>query len=82
MSKKLPVIGDCVVFVNPQGMECYALVTAVWGFSPAMPAINVVIVSWDEKRTDQYGRQLERISSVVHGDHQAAGGNYWHHVPR
>lgn len=38
---------------------------------------NLVWVSTDVKRTDQYGQQLIRESSVVHKGSQPAHGNYW-----
>lgn len=38
---------------------------------------NLVWISGDEKRTDSYGRQLIRESSVVHKGSQPAHGNYW-----
>jgi hypothetical protein len=38
---------------------------------------NLVWISGDEQRTDSYGRQLIRESSVVHKGSQPAHGNYW-----
>lgn len=38
---------------------------------------NLVWVSGDAKRTDSYGQQLIRESSVVHKGSQPAHGNYW-----
>lgn len=37
---------------------------AVWNRDPG--CINVVIVSKDEGKTDPYGRQIERHTSVMH----------------
>lgn len=38
------------------------------------PCINLVIVSPNEDCQDQYGRQLERHTSVVHQSHSSAVG--------
>jgi hypothetical protein len=38
---------------------------------------NLVWVSGDEKRKDDYGRQTCRESSVVHKGSQPAQGNFW-----
>ena len=40
------------------------------------PMINVVIASPDPERTDAYGRQIERPSSVPHRS-AAVHGRYW-----
>ena len=78
MSDKIAV-GDCVVFTDPVAQDHQALVTAVWGSkdSPNEPAINIVFVSDDENRTDQYGRQVLHNTSVVHRSMQAAHGMFW-----
>ncbi len=72
-------IGDSVIFTDAVAQEHPALVTAVWGDvnSPYEPAINIVFVSPDKDRTDQYGRQLERHTSVVHKTAQPAHGMFW-----
>lgn len=74
--------GDHVIFVDAKGQEHDALVTEVFGSETWTrdyegPCINVVFVSTDENRTDQYGRQLERVTSVVPLDRQFAKGMYW-----
>ncbi len=53
-------VGDAVIFVDPIRNEHDALVTAVW----SKDCINVVFVSADESKTDSYGRQIERETSV------------------
>lgn len=53
-------VGDTVIFVDPVRRERAAVVTAVWG----PDCINVVFVSNDESKTDSYGRQIERETSV------------------
>jgi hypothetical protein len=40
-------------------------------------SINVVIVCDDPLKTDTYGNQIERHTSVVHKDRQTAHGFYW-----
>jgi hypothetical protein len=55
-------------------------VTAIHGngYGPEnQPTINLVYVSTDEQKTDNYGRQIERRSSVVHKSNQGAPGYYW-----
>lgn len=71
-------IGDEVRYVDPKGREIRALVTAWWGDPSATDAsINVVFVTPDSDKTDSYGRQTERATSVPHKSNQAAPGNYW-----
>lgn len=53
-------IGDSVTFIDSFRKENPALVTAVW--SPN--CINLVVVSNDSDKTDTYGRQIERYTSV------------------
>lgn len=76
MSEHGPQIGDVVVFVDPRGREHNAVVTANWGQTPTA-SINVVWVTSDESKTDSYGRQIDRATSVVHESNQAAHGNFW-----
>jgi len=77
-------IGDQVIYVDSLAREHFALVTNVWpGMAPAVsdePGCNVVFVSGDGSKTDPYGRQLERATSVVHKGKQPAHGNYWKRV--
>lgn len=75
-------IGDAVVFVDPYGKEHQALVTTVFtsghpGDDGPKPSVNVVYVSGDETKYDQYGRQVERSTSVVNEVNQAAHGMFW-----
>ena len=42
-----------------------------------LPPLNVVFVSDDDKRQDQYGRQLERETSVPHKEANLVHGFYW-----
>jgi hypothetical protein len=71
-------IGDAVTFVDAHAVERPALVTHIWGsMGGSQPGVNVVIIANDESKTDQYGRQLERHTSVVHQSAQPAHGWYW-----
>ena len=66
-------VGDVVVYHNPVAKAFKALVTAVW--SPN--CINVVIVSGDDTKTDSYGRQIERVTSLTWGGNMQVHGNYF-----
>lgn len=55
-------VGESVTYVDSLRNLRSAIVTAVW--SPT--CINLVIVSPDETKTDTYGRQIERFTSVMH----------------
>jgi hypothetical protein len=66
-------VGDSVVFVDPTRHEHNAVVTAVW----SKDCINVVFVSTDENKTDSYGRQIERETSVMrHSDTNCFGRSF------
>lgn len=41
------------------------------------PLVNLVILSDDEERTDSYGRQIERPTSISHASDNKSHGNYW-----
>jgi hypothetical protein len=72
--------GSVVVFVDSERKEYEALVTAVWDCGlpeGQMPSINLLYVSDDESREDEWGRQIIRESSVVHTSNNSAPGNYW-----
>jgi hypothetical protein len=73
------VIGQHVVFTDAHGMGHPALITAVHGSAGPdwQPSINVVIVTDDTSKTDPYGRQIERHTSVVHKAMQGAHGMFW-----
>jgi hypothetical protein len=66
-------VGETVIYHDPVGTPFNALVTAVW--TPT--CINVVIVSDDESRTDSYGRQIERRTSLQHKSLVPVHGNYF-----
>lgn len=71
--ERVPKVGETVIFTNPRAVDNMALVTAVW--SPT--CINVVFVSGDEDKKDQYGRQVERQTSVQRMADWTAHGNYF-----
>lgn len=76
-----PNLGQKVVFCDAKGNDRDALVTAVWSET----CINLLWVSGDETKTDSYGRQIERQTSVTHATVSGqAHGNYWRldHEPR
>jgi len=79
--------GAHVIFVNSHGKPQNALVTVFWDggmdynsedYEGQEPCLNLTIVSLDEKKDDQYGRQIERNNtSIVHRTSQTAHGFYW-----
>lgn len=73
MSETKAKVGETVVYHDPSGNPSNALITAVWGPT----CINIVLVSSDTQKQDQYGRQIERKASVSHVSTWQAHGNYW-----
>lgn len=72
-------IGMPVIYVDQFSMPREALVTANFG-GGNKGAVNVVCCSSDESKSDSYGRQIERYTSIPHKESQAAPGNYWCHL--
>lgn len=81
-------VGSRIVFTDEHCKDHNALVTVVWSQvgSPTDDTgdtghgngcCNLVYVSGDESKTDPYGRQIERATSVVHKDHGGAPGFCW-----
>ncbi len=76
-------VGDVVTYVDEMGVEHKALVNQVWHDISAYktvtdwPGVNLVYVNTDESMKDQYGRQIQRATSVVHQTNQPAPGRYW-----
>jgi hypothetical protein len=66
-------VGEKVIYHNPVGKPFEALVTAVWG----PKCINIVFVSGDTERTDSFGRQIERQTSLSHVSNSPVHGQYW-----
>ena len=74
-------VEDVVVYVDTLRKKHNALVTAIHGDPEDNPSINLLIVSDDKNKGDEYGRQIERQSSVVHNSNQTAGANCWYKAP-
>lgn len=66
-------VGDPVIYHDPVGKPSNALITAVWSDN----CVNVVLVSDDENRTDSFGRQIERKTSLSHKSVMPVHGNYF-----
>ena len=76
MEKRIPRIGEAVLYVDPVGVVHPALVTKDW----TADCINLVLVSSDEAKADSYGRQIERQTSLMHASVVPVHGNYWRFV--
>lgn len=74
-------VGAHIIFFDTHRVPHSALVTVWWNNGqPELhktPALNLVYVSDDEAKTDTYGRQLERATSVSHKSAHIAGGYVW-----
>jgi len=68
-------VGEHVVFHDSKGKPQNALVTCVHG--GCTHCINLVIVDPNEGSTDEYGRQIERLTSIMHKESAKVHGNYW-----
>jgi hypothetical protein len=80
MERRFVKIGDHVIFIDTHRKQHSALVTEVWDSGveqrrDSLPAINLLYVVKDETRMDQYGRQIERESSVVPVESNSAEAN-------
>jgi len=74
MSDRTPRVGQAIVFCDASAVDHDALVTCVH----SKTCINLVFVSGDADRTDTYGRQIERPTSISHvGVEGTAHGFYW-----
>lgn len=67
--------GDAVFVVDEVGVLHNGLVTNGWGSKNA--TINVLFLTLDENKRDQYGTQIERLSSCSHRENTSAPGRYW-----
>jgi len=83
-----PEVGDVVVFHDQHGQAHNALVTCYFGcwiqeedgsshLSEEIGCANLVFCQQDEKYTDEYGRQLDRVTSIAHRAPHLAHGGYW-----
>lgn len=78
--------GQAVIYVDAYGVKHDALITKWWNGDQTIemylsqygdPGCNLVYVVKDESKTDSYGRQILRETSVIHKSRQAAPGNYY-----
>lgn len=81
--------GTHVIYIDERYEKHNALVTQVHGAVEGwesdkftgperkwyIPCVNLLFVAADEYAKDQYGRQIERESSIVHKSNNSAGGN-------
>lgn len=72
-------VGENIIFTDAQCQDHNALVTVVWdpGTHGNPGCCNLVFVSGDESKTDPYGRQIERHTSVTHVRWSGAPGFCW-----
>ena len=76
-------VGQPVIFHDAHERPIPAILTAIHGSVyeregiKHYPCVNLVFCSLDNEKTDPYGRQIERQTSVVHKHSQSAGGFYW-----
>lgn len=72
-----PSVGDVVTYVDEHSQPHDALVTIYFGGDSPNGAMNLVFVSSDPDKSDPYGRQIERRSSISRQSEYTAPGNYW-----
>lgn len=73
-----PKVGEVILVTDELGVEHDALVTVYFGGQTPDMALNCVYVSKDESKSDNYGRQTERLSSVSRQrEGVTAHGRYW-----
>lgn len=72
-----PERGDVVTYVDEVSVEHDALVTIYFGGNRDGGALNCTWVSNDDNKSDPYGNQLERASSVSRQSDHTAHGRYW-----
>jgi len=66
-------IGDVIVFTDEVGVRHNALVTNVWSET----CLNLVYMDSDVDKTDSYGRQIVRKTSVQAKMPTSAPGFFW-----
>jgi len=72
-----PSKGDVVTYTDEVGVKHDALVTVYFGGDRPDGALNCVYVSLDNSKSDPYGNQLERASSVSRKSEHTAHGRFW-----
>ncbi len=70
-----------VIVVDEHAVRHHGLVVNGWGGESKFPAINVVYVVDDVKKTDGRGRQIDCLYSCGHAAYQSAPGRYWYKDP-
>lgn len=75
-------IGTVVKYVDEVSVAHDALITEVHGPELGVNSINLVYVVSDENKTDPYGRQIERASSVSPEGPNTAYGRFYRVVHR
>ena len=59
-------VGDSVIYINSKRRRLPGLVQSIHGGAGYKhPLINLIVVSPDESRTDQYGRQVEHFGNYI-----------------
>lgn len=75
------IVGSVVEYVDEIGVSHDALITCIHGVidftHPIQPCVNLVYVTKNKDKTDQYGNQLQRVSSVQHQSAYSAHGRFW-----
>lgn len=73
-----PNAGEVIIYVDEVSVEHDALVTIYFGGEGEGGALNCVYVTKDDSKSDPYGNQLERASSVSRfREGVTAHGRYW-----
>jgi hypothetical protein len=70
---RMPKKGEFVKVVDEFGQLHDGLVTNCWNRTT-----NIVYVTADDTKTDQYGNQIERQTSCMHKLDTSAPGRYWY----
>lgn len=68
-----------VIYFDSNSRPHHALITADW-YKGNFGAVNLIYVHDDPNRTDQYGQQIERPTSVAHisnANYSVIMGNCW-----
>jgi len=82
MEKELQ-IGSAVVYVDEHRERHAALITTIFrdmghpSGERGEPGANLVFVTGDDSKSDPYGRQIERRTSVCHLSVNPAKANCW-----
>lgn len=71
-------VGDAVVFIDQHRREVNSIVQALHGSEDYISCINIVHLSQNPDKDDQYGRQTEHTTSLSYcGDFEVCVGNCW-----